>query len=151
MSAHTAQAHTLWGSRTLGFVVKEAAEALPAVVFFAVGFNLIELTTQLILTDYQVEFANYMLATMAALLIGKAVLVANAIPFTRRFDTAPLIRPIVAKTLVYWAVVFVARIVERVAEYLIHGGTIRGIPDYVTTHFTWHRFAAVQIWILSCS
>jgi hypothetical protein len=23
----------------------------------------------------------------------------------------------------------------------------RGIPEYVVTHFTWYRFAAIQIWI----
>jgi len=24
---------------------------------------------------------------------------------------------------------------------------LSGIPEYVTAHFTWHRFAAIQIWI----
>ena len=24
---------------------------------------------------------------------------------------------------------------------------IGGIPDYIANHFTWHRFAAIQIWI----
>ena len=33
------------------------------------------------------------------------------------------------------------------SEYLIHGGTLSEIPEYVTTRFTWHRFAAIQIWI----
>jgi hypothetical protein len=30
---------------------------------------------------------------------------------------------------------------------LIHGGTLDGIPEYATAHFSWHRFAAIQIWI----
>jgi hypothetical protein len=47
-----------------------------------------------------------MLATTMALVVGKAVLVANVLPFLHRFDTAPLIRPILFKTIVYWAVVF---------------------------------------------
>jgi hypothetical protein len=29
----------------------------------------------------------------------------------------------------------------------IQGGTLSGILEYVTAHFTWHRFAAIQIWI----
>jgi len=88
-----------------------------------------------------------MVATTTALVVGKAVLVANALPFLRRFDTGPLIRPILFKTVVYWAVMFVVRFLEQIIEYVIDGGTISGFPEYVTTHFTWHRFAAIQIWI----
>ena len=87
---------------------------------------------------------------MAALVVGKAVLVADALPFLRRFDNAPLIRPVLFKTIVYWAVVFVVRFLEKLGEYLFAGGTIAGIPEYVATHFTWHRFAAIQIWIFGC-
>ena len=72
------------------FIVKEIREALPAILFFAVGFNLVVLTTQLILDDYAAQFAGFMVATMAALLVGKAVLVAKVLPFFRRFDNAPL-------------------------------------------------------------
>jgi len=134
-------------SGVLAFVIKEFREVLPPIVFFAIGFNLIELTTQLILAEYMARLANFMIATTTALVVGKAVLVANALPFLRRFDAAPLIRPVLFKTAVYWAVVFVARFLEQVIEYAVGGGTISGFPEYVTTHFTWHRFAAIQIWI----
>jgi hypothetical protein len=36
---------------------------------------------------------------------------------------------------------------EKLVEYLFAGGTLSEIPEYVATHFTWHRFAAIQIWI----
>ncbi len=129
------------------FLIKEIREALPAMVFFAIGFNLIVLTTQLILDDYGAQLAGFMVATTTALVVGKAVLVARALPFFRRFDTAPLILPIVFKTVVYWAIVFLARFLEKLAEYLLDGGKFSNIPGYVTTHFTWHRFGAIQIWI----
>jgi len=41
----------------------------------------------------------------------------------------------------------VVRFLEKLVEHLIHGGTLNGIPEYVTTQFSWHRFAAIQIWI----
>ena len=130
-----------------GFLIKELKEVVPPTVFFAIGFNLIVLTTNLILADYLASFAGFLVATMTALVVGKSVLVANAMPFLRRFDEAPLIRPILFKTLVYWAVVFLVRFLEKLIEYLVHGGTLSGTPEYVMTHFTWHRFAAIQIWI----
>jgi hypothetical protein len=134
-------------SRLLSFFVKELREIMPPTIFFGVGFNLIVLTTDLILADYLVSFGNFVVATMAALVVGKAVLVANALPFLRRFDNAPLIRPVLFKTIVYWAVVFLVRFLEKLIEYSFAGGSLSGIPEYVASHFTWHRFAAIQIWI----
>jgi hypothetical protein len=79
---------------------------LPPTIFFFVGFNFIVFSTNLLLVDYAVAVSNFMLATIAALVVGKAVLVANAMPLLRRYDRAPLIRPILYKTAFYWVIVF---------------------------------------------
>jgi len=137
------------GARTIALSPREVKEALPSIIFFSIGFNLIQLTKQLVLDAYRVQFANYTVATLGALLVGKAVLVANALPFFRRFDTAPLIRPILFKTIIYWLVVALLRLLERVIEYWIGGGRLGGIPQYLQVHFPWHQFFAVQIWFLT--
>src|SRR5271157_4938645 len=142
MPALTMQLRKILGSPIPAFVIGEFMEALPAIAFFAVGFNLIVLTTQLILDDYQAQFASFMVATTLALLVGKAVLAAKALPIFHRFDNAPLIQPILFQAVVYWAVVFIARFLEKLVEYFIGGGRIDGILEYITTHFTWHRFEA---------
>jgi hypothetical protein len=134
-------------SRAVGFVVEEFREALPPIVFFFVTFNLVELTTQLILAEYLSRLANFMIATTTALVVGKAVLVADALPFLRWFDAGPMIRPILFKTVVYWAVVFVARLLEEAAEYWIGGGAFSQTWNHFVTEFSWHRFVAIQIWI----
>src|SRR4051812_19703857 len=105
------------------FLAREAREMIPPTLFFAVAFNLIVLTTQLILDDYRLQFLNFMIATTTALVVGKSVLVANALPFLRRFDRAPLIQPVLFKTLIYFLVVFVVRVLEKLVEYLIGQGT----------------------------
>jgi hypothetical protein len=84
-------------SRLVAFVIKQLREVLPPTLFFVIGFNLIVLTTQLVLADYLIHFANFMLVTISALVVGKAVLVANALPFLRRFDTAPIVQPVLFK------------------------------------------------------
>ena len=129
------------------FLIKELKEVLPPTVFFAVSFNLLVLTTDLILADYLRTFASFLVATTTALVVGKSVLVADALPLLRPFNTAPMIQTVLFKTSIYWAVVFLVRFLEKLVEYLIHGGTLSGIPEYVTAHFTRHRFAAIQIWI----
>jgi hypothetical protein len=135
-------------SSIFAFLRKELEEMIPPTIFFAVGFNLILLTTNLILGDYNAHFASVLLATTGALIIGKSVLVANALPYFRRFDNAPLIQPILFKSCIYFVVVGAVRFLEKLIEFLTHCGILRDIPQYIATNFTWDRFLAIQLWIL---
>jgi hypothetical protein len=133
--------------RVLAFVAKEIREMVPPTLFFLVGFNLIVLTGHLLINDYRLQLFNYMIATTTALVVGKSVLLANALPFLRRFNGVPLIAPILFKTLVYFTVVLVVRLVEEAVEYWVGGGSLSGTVRHIREEFAWHRFAAVQIWI----
>jgi len=64
-----------------------------------------------------------MLATLAALVVGKAVLVANKISLLRRYDRAPLLQPILYKTAFYWVVVFLVRTRPVKADLRSGGGS----------------------------
>jgi hypothetical protein len=77
------------------------------------------------------------------------VLVTNAMALLRRFDRGPVIQPILFKTILYWAVVFIARLLERFVHFwLIDHHPAASFLSYVAATFSWHRFAAIQIWIL---
>jgi hypothetical protein len=130
-------------------LLHEAREALPPTLFFFVGFNFIVFTTNLLLADYSVAFGNFMLATLSALVVGKAVLVANAMPYLRRYDRAPLLRPIMFKTAFYWIIVFLARLLERFVHFsVVERNPPRDFAPYLITTFSWHRFLAISLWIL---
>src|SRR5580698_5198806 len=96
-----------WHRRVLAKPEEEFLHVLYPTVYFIVAFNLIALSTNLILAQYLIHLGNFLLLTTSALIVGKAVLVADKMPFIRRFDTAPLIRPILFKTAVYWVFVFI--------------------------------------------
>jgi hypothetical protein len=132
-------------------LLHELREVLPPTIFFFVGFNLILLTTRLILADYLVQLTGFLIATMSALIVGKVVLVADLMPFLRRFDDAPLAKPILFKSVVYTFLVGVARLIEAFLHYVFGGGTVGhgGFIEEQLGHFSWHRFAAIQIWILA--
>ena len=99
--------------RIVIWILHEWLEILPPTIFFFIGFNFIVLTTNLLVAQYLVAVSNFMLATLAALVVGKAVLVANKMSLLRRYDRAPLIQPILYKTTFYWVVVFFARLLEH--------------------------------------
>jgi hypothetical protein len=147
--AKTSPERAGFARRAGAFVLREFLEILPPTIFFIIGFNLIVLTTNLILADYGAQFASFMIATASALIVAKALLVANALPLIRRYDRAPLIRPILFKTFFYWAAVFIVRLLEHWIEYLLSSDYVfGGFLKHEIAAFSWDRFMAVQLWIL---
>ena len=136
-------------ARVRSFLMHEFRELLPPTIFFFVGFNLILFTKRLFLADYLIQFSGFFLATISALVVGKTVLVADMLPFLRRFDHAPLIQPILFKTVVYSLLVFVVRLLEAFVHYLIQGGGVGGggFLDELLGSFSWDHFIAIQMWI----
>jgi hypothetical protein len=130
-------------------LMHEAREAAIPTLYFFVGFHLIVLTTNLLVAQYLIAVSSFMLVTMGALVVGKAVLVANKLPFIRLYDRAPLIRPILFKTGIYWVIVFFVRILERFIHFsVLEGNPPSKFPSYLILTFSWHRFLAISIWIL---
>jgi len=129
--------------------LRELHEIAAPTIFFFIGFNLIVLTTNLILAQYFIAFGHFMLATTSALVVGKAVLIADALPFLRRYDRASLIKPILFKTLIYSVVVFFVRFSRNLSKFwLVAHNPVRDFPAHMIATFSWHRFLAIQIWIL---
>lgn len=120
----------------------------PPTLFFFVGFNLILGTTRLALAEHGIDVKGFATATIAALLVGKAVLVTDSIRFMARFDGAPLIQPILFKSAIYWLCVFLVRLAEALVHYVIEHGTPGGFLPYLVDHFSWSRFLFIQVWLM---
>jgi hypothetical protein len=80
----------------------QVKHVLAPTIFFFVGFNLILWTKHVILREYGIDFGGFVTASLAALLVGKAVLITDKLSLIYRFDGAPLIQPILFKTAIYW-------------------------------------------------
>ena len=133
--------------RIAAFVLHEARHALPATLFFAIGFCFVLATQKLLLREEMLATIPYLAAIRAALVIGKAVLVADKMPFLRRFDRAPLIQPILFKAVVYWAFVFIARLLEGWVHYIFKDHRMLGFIAGQLEDLDWHRFVFIQAWI----
>jgi hypothetical protein len=127
---------------------REVCHASPATLFFATGFNLIVFTQHLILLEYLIRSVGLLAATAGALIVGKAVLIADRMPFLRGSDNAPLTQPTLFKTTIYWAVVFVVRLIEITIRFTVAQPESGGFASTLATYFAWDRFLFVQIWIL---
>jgi hypothetical protein len=143
-----ASAPTSFLHRAFDWWLAQVKHVLAPTIFFFLGFNLILWTKQLILEEHGVKFNGFLTATLAALLVGKAVLVMDNLPFMRRFDGAPIIQPILFKCVIYWLCVFIVRLLERLVHFLIAGGTTAGFPAHLVEDFSWARFLSIQIWLM---
>ncbi len=134
-------------SRIGAVILHEVRHALPPTIFFAIGFCFVLATQKLILREDLIAAVSYLAAVMAALVIGKAVLVADKMPFLRRFDNAPLIQPILFKAVVYWIFVFIARLLEGWVHYMLHDDRVFGFIASELEELNMHRFLFIQAWI----
>ncbi len=144
----TADSKRPFWRRALAWYVGEMTHLLPPTIFFFIGFNLILWTKQMILQEHHIEFSGFIVATMAALVVGKAVLVTDHMPFMRRFEGAPLLQPILFKAAIYWVCVFLVRIGEGLLHFLHGGGVLADFPQHLINRFSWPRFLSIQVWLM---
>jgi hypothetical protein len=134
--------------RAFDWWLAQVKHVLPPTIFFFFGFNLILFTRWMTLQEVGIPFTNFFAATLLALLVGKAVLVVDNLPFMHRFDGSPLIQPILFKSAIYWLFVFVIRIAEGLFQFMREGGALAAFPDFLVAQFSWPRFLAIQIWLM---
>jgi hypothetical protein len=123
---------------------------LPPTLYFFVAFNLISLTTDLLVHDYWFRLSNFMLASTTALVVGKVVLVVDKVRLIDKFRGAPLIQPILYKTVFYSFVVLLVRFFEKLLHFAFDTGGFGSAFQTEMAAFTWHRFVAVHLWIFIC-
>jgi hypothetical protein len=143
-----AAAPTPFLRRAFDWWLVQVRHALPPTIFFFVGFNLILWTKRLVLEEHGIEFTGFFTATVAALLVGKAVLETDNLPFMRRFDGAPMIQPILFKTAIYWVCVLIVRPAEELFQFIANGRPLSAFPTYLVESFSWSRFVSIQIWLM---
>jgi hypothetical protein len=134
--------------RAVTWWLVQLKHALPPTIFFFVGFNLILWTKRLILEEQGVEFSGFFTAIIAALLVGKAVLVTDNLPFMCRFDGAPMIQPILFKSAIYWVCVLIVRLAEEFVHFVAAGSAVADFRDHLVDHFSLARFLSIQIWLM---
>ena len=123
---------------------------MPPTLYFFAAFNLIVFTTNLLTHDYWFNLTGFMLASTTALIVGKVVLVVDKVRIIDKFRGAPLIQPILYKTVFYGVIVTIVRYVEKMLHFIFDARGFDAAAQAAVLDFSWHRFVAVQVWIFVC-
>lgn len=97
------------------------------VVYLAVLFGSFMVYRRLILAEYGVTYLNYGFAILQSLIIGKVILIGDAMHIGRRFDHLPLAVSVLYKSLFFSLFVMGFGVLEHVVEGLFHKEGARAI------------------------
>ena len=108
--------------------LQEAFKALlPPTLFFFVALHLVALIRVLMLKGTGIPLNTSWQVTVAALILGKAVLVADLLPFINRYPDKPLVYNVAWKTTIYVLVAMLVHYVEHLIDFWRQaGGFIAG-------------------------
>jgi hypothetical protein len=104
-------------------LLEELRKFLVIVAYLWLVFFVLFVHEWLVLAGHNISFRFYGLATLNALILGKIMLIAENMRFTKRFDNRPLIVPIAYKSIVLAVLLLAAYIVEEIGVGMFHGKT----------------------------
>jgi hypothetical protein len=129
--------------------VKEEIEALiPPTLFFFVALHLVALLRVLLLKGTGIPLATSATVTLGALILGKAVLIADVLPFINRYPDKPLVYNIAWKTTIYVLMATLLHYLERLIDFWRETGSLIEGHRKLLAETVWPHFWAIQILLL---
>lgn len=126
-------------------ISKEIRELIPPTAFFFVSLHLVALIRALMLKGTGIDIATSASVTLGSLILGKAVLLADMLPFINRYPDKPLIYNVAWKTVIYVLVALLIHYLEELVKYWRQtGGFISG-NQKLLAEISWPHFWAIQI------
>ena len=126
----------------------EVLEVLPPTIFFFIAFHILALFRALILRQYGVQMSTVAGATVAALLVGKVVLLADMLPFVNRFPEKPLIYNVAWKTAIYVVAALLVHYLEHLVPLWWRARDLAAANRQLLDEIVWPHFWAIQLWLL---
>src|SRR5215475_3070502 len=127
---------------------EEFFAVLPPTIFFFVALHVVAYIRVLMLKSTGISPSSSISVAVAALILGKAVLIADMLPIINRFPEKPLIYNIVWKTVIYLALASLIHYLERLFHFSREaGGPVAG-NEKLLAEMIWPHFFAIQLILL---
>ena len=99
--------------KTLIFLKKELLELLPPFLFFMVVFHVLSIMRTALEAQYHITAVSAASATIAALVVGKSILLANALPMFHWFGERRLIYNVLWRIALYILIIVMKALLKR--------------------------------------
>ena len=124
---------------------KELFELLPPTIFFFVALHIVAFVRVLMLKGTGLASSSSISIAVAALILGKAVLIADMLPLINRFPNKPLIYNVAWKTVIYLLLSAVIHYLERLIDFWRQTGGFVAGNQKLLSEIIWPHFWAIQI------
>ena len=126
-------------------VKEEALSLVPPTIFFFVALHIVSVVRVLMTKQTNIPVTSTMSIAIAALILGKAVLLADMLPFINRFPQRPLAYNVAWKTAIYLLVAALVHYLERLFEFSRQAGGVVAGNEKMLSEMVWPHFWAIQI------
>ena len=121
---------------------------LPPTIFFFVALHIVAFVRVLMLKGTGISPVSSVSITVASLILGKAVLIADMLPLINRFPDKPLIYNVAWKTGIYLVMSGFIHYLERLIEFWRLTGSFVAGNEKLLAEMVWPHFWAIQIILL---
>src|SRR6266704_4623304 len=121
---------------------------LPPTIFFFVALHIVTFVRVLMLKGTGISPLSSISVAVAALILGKAVLIADMLPMINRFPHKLLIYNVAWKTLIYLLVATLIHYLERLVDFWRQAGGLVAGNKELLAKIVWPHFWAIQIILL---
>src|SRR6266705_4758513 len=124
---------------------EEFFKLLPPTIYFFVALHIVAFVRVLMLKKTGLAPSSSVSIAVAALILGKAVLIADMLPLINRFPNKPLIYNIAWKTAIYLLISAVLHYLERLVDFWRETGSFIAGNEKLLSVIIWPHFVAIQI------
>jgi len=124
---------------------EEFFAVLPPTIFFFVSLHLVAFIRVLMAKGSQIPIGSTISIAVAALILGKAVLIADMLPGINRYPDKPLVYNVAWKTAIYLLVAAILHYLERLFDFSRQAGSVAAGNEKLLAEIVWPHFWAVQI------
>ena len=127
---------------------EEFFAVLPPTIFFFVTLHIVALIRVLMLKGTGIAPQSSISMGVAALILGKSVLLADLLPWINRFPDKPLLYNVCWKTSIYLLISALIHYLERLVEFARQAGGLAAGNEKLLHEIVWPHFWAIEIILL---
>ena len=126
-------------------IKEEFFAMIPPTIFFFVTLSLVAVVRVLMLKGTGIPVSTPIQVAVGALVLGKAVLIADMLPAVNRYPDKPLVYNVAWKTAIYFLVALVIHYLERLVDFWKEAGGFLAGNEKLLAEMVWPHFWAIQI------